>query len=188
MIILITGTPGTGKSTIAYLLSSRLGYERLNVSSFLIQNHVFSEYDELRNSYVIDEDRAIELLSSTIKDNIVIETIYPSLINRADKVIVLRRDPRILYRELSDRGWNELKVAENVMAEILGIISSEAKESFEKVCEVDTSNRSPNEVVELILSDKCEEIDWLSIDEIGEMLISLDKIISKYEDTNTNEQ
>jgi len=187
MIILITGTPGTGKSTVVSLLSTKLGYEKLNVSSFLIQNKVFSEYDELRNSYVIDEDKAIELLASTIKDNIVIETIYPSLISKADKVVVLRRDPRVLYKELKERGWNELKVAENVMAEALGVISNEAKESFSNVCEIDTTNKKPKEVVEQLLENKCEDIDWLNNDEIGNLLISLDKIISYYEDSNINE-
>ena len=187
MIILITGTPGTGKSTIASLLSAKLGYERLNVSSFLIQNKVFYEYDELRSSYVIDEDKAIELLSSTIKDNMVIETIYPSLISKADKVIVLRRDPRVLYRELKERGWNELKVAENVMAEALGVISSEARENFTNVCEIDTTNKKPEDVVEQILGNKCEEIDWLNSDDVVNLLISLDKIISHYEDSNINE-
>ena len=187
MIIIITGTPGTGKSAITSLLSAKLGYEKLNVSSFLIQNKVFSEYDELRHSYIIDEDKAKELLALTIKDNVVIETIYPSLISKADKVVVLRRDPRVLYKELIERGWNELKVAENVMAEALGVVSSEAKENFTNVCEIDTTNKKPEDVVEQILKNKCEEIDWLNINEISDLLILLDKIISYYEDTNINE-
>ena len=187
MIIIITGTPGTGKSTIASLLSAKLGYERLNVSSFLIQNKVFSEYDELRNSYIIDEDKAKEILASVIKDNMIVETIYPSLISKADKVIVLRRDPRVLYKELKERGWSELKVAENVMAEALGVISNEAKENFANVCEIDTTNKKPEEIIEQILKNECEEIDWLSINEIGDFLILLDKIISHYEDSNINE-
>lgn len=188
MIIIISGTPGTGKSTIMDLLSKRLNMEKLHVSSFLIDNKVFLEYDSVHQSYIIDEEKAIQLLNSYIKGkNIVVETIYPSLISTADKVIVLRKDPRVLYEELKRRGWNEIKVAENVMAEILGVISSEAKEYFQNVCEIDVTNKKPEDVVERILNGECESIDWLNIKEIENLLISLDKVISSYEDSISDE-
>ncbi|MBB5253290.1 adenylate kinase family protein [Sulfurisphaera ohwakuensis] len=188
MIIIITGTPGSGKSTIVDLLSKKLGFEKLHVSSFLIQNKAFSEYDELRQSYVIDEEKAFQLIDSFIKNrNVVIETIYPSLISHADKVIVLRKDPRVLYVELKRRGWGELKIAENVMAEILGVISGEAKEYFGNICEINVTNKKPEEVVEQILSNNCDIVDWLNIEEIQDLLISLDKVISSYEDSISDE-
>ena len=188
MIIIISGTPGTGKSVVSRLLRDKLGedYIIFHLSSFLIQNKAYTEYDEDRQTYIIDEEKAEELLTEFLnaQKNVIVETIYPGLIPRADKVVVLRRNPFTLYEELKKRGWNELKVAENVMAEILGSVSEEAREYFDEYCEIDTTNKSWEEVVERILKGECESVDWLSDEKVQQLLLSLDKIISQYEDSS----
>jgi len=73
------------------------------------------------------------------------------------------------------------------MAEILGVISGEAKEYFGNICEINVTNKKPEEVVEQILSNNCDNVDWLNIEEIQDLLISLDKVISSYEDSISDE-
>lgn len=179
MKIIITGTPGVGKTAVAKLLAARLSYEYFHVSSFIIQNKLYSSYDSIRQTYNIDEDRVIQKLNDFLKDKdkIVIETIYPSLIDQADKVIVLRRHPVVLYQELKNRGWNELKVAENVEAEAIGVILQEAIDWFGSPCQIDTTNRTVEEVVEMIFNEKCEEVDWLSDLGVQDLLVKLDRVI-----------
>ncbi|MEM3357777.1 MAG: adenylate kinase family protein [Metallosphaera sp.] len=181
MIIVISGTPGVGKTVVSSLLSKRLSMSYLHVSNFVIDRKLYKNYDTVRSSYEIDDELVAKELNAYLKSlkNVVVETVYPSLVDYADKVIVLRRDPRELYKELNKRAWNVNKVIENVEAEILGYVSQEASEWFRDVCEINTTNLTPEEVVEKILAEECEKIiDWLADPEIQEFMLSLDKIIN----------
>ncbi|MEM0173801.1 MAG: adenylate kinase family protein [Sulfolobaceae archaeon] len=193
MIILVTGTPGVGKTQVAKMLSSQYSMVYLNVSEFVINNNLFLSYDEEYQSYIIDEEKTIRALEEYISHSdksIIIESIYPSLITKADKVIVLRKNPFKLYSELKQKGWPEQKVAENVMAEILGVISQEAREKFnDKVCEIDVTNLNINKILEKINKYECDyNIDWLNLENIEEFMFSLDKIINGSEEINMSEK
>jgi len=181
MRILICGTPGVGKSSVSRELTRLLNAEYIHVSEFVIRKRLFKQYDEIRSSYEINDEEVARELERELegKERVVIETVYPSLLDRADKIIVLRRNPKLLYQELSRRGWSQLKVIENVEAEALGYVSQEAKEWFGLTCEIDTSSRTPLETAKMVLEGKCDgEIDWLNDDEIVKLLLYLDKIIS----------
>lgn len=58
-VIVITGTPGTGKSTHAQLLvdESPLPLQHINVGEWAKERGLFEEYDEEWQSYAVDEDR-----------------------------------------------------------------------------------------------------------------------------------
>ena len=189
LIIVISGTPGVGKSTVAKALSEKLNFKLLHLSSFLIEKKAYSEYDKNRKTYILDEEKAEsvirELLST--ENNLVIETVYPALVSKADKVAVLRRHPLSLYEELKKRGWNELKVAENVEAEILGVVSSEAYENFSNVCEIDVTDKTIDRILEMVENYECERVDWLGDERVQSLLFELDKIISEYEDYENRE-
>ncbi|MGC9105515.1 MAG: adenylate kinase family protein [Thermoprotei archaeon] len=171
MIIVVTGTPGTGKSTVAKALSNRYKLRYVNVSEFAISNKLYTEYDEETRSYVIDEEKLSEELARFIgKEGAVVETIYPSLLTSADRVLVLRRNPKELWEELEKRGWPIKKVAENVEAELLGVVSQEARESFDDVCEINVTGKSVDQVIELFETRKCESIDWMNEPGIEDVL------------------
>ncbi|WP_338600807.1 adenylate kinase family protein [Sulfolobus tengchongensis] len=184
MIIIVTGTPGVGKTLVSKEIAAKFNLTYFQLSQFIIENKLYTEYDELRQSYIIDEDRVKEELGKIIqKGNFVIETIYPSLVSTADMVFVLRKHPLLLYDELKKRGWSDLKVAENVEAEILGVISQEAKEVFNgKVCEIDVTKLSTEQILYKISNKQCNEtVDWLTDLEVQKLLEKLDNIISSYE-------
>ncbi|ARM76092.1 adenylate kinase family protein [Acidianus manzaensis] len=183
MKIVITGTPGVGKTTISKFLSSKLSYEYFQVSSFIIQNKLYSSFDPLRQTYNIDDEKVAEKINEYLKnkDNIVVETIYPSLIDYADKVIVLRRYPLDLYEELKNRGWNNIKIAENVESEILGVTLQEAIDWFKNPCQINVTRKTIEEISNKIINNECEEIDWLSDNNVQDLLFKLDKVISSIE-------
>ena len=55
--ILITGTPGTGKTTLSSELAQRTGLSHLNVGDLVKQEQLHEGWDEEYECYIIDEDR-----------------------------------------------------------------------------------------------------------------------------------
>jgi AAA domain len=58
-VIIITGTPGTGKSTHAHLLSeeSPVPLQHINVGEWVKERDLHEGYDQEWQSYTVDEDR-----------------------------------------------------------------------------------------------------------------------------------
>ena len=55
--ILITGTPGTGKTVTANELSNRTGLRYTNVGELAKENDLYEGWDEEYQCHVLDEDR-----------------------------------------------------------------------------------------------------------------------------------
>lgn len=173
----IAGTPGTGKSAVAKELSSRLQIPLIDLSSYVIENKLYLYYDELRESYVIDEERVSESISSVYRElgSIVIAGHYIEILPKEifELIIVLRRDPYELISILKLRGWPSHKIAENVEAELLSVCTLNIIEELGEdiVVEVDVTSKPLHLVVDEILSivygDKPmyygHTIDWLSL-------------------------
>ena len=60
--ILVTGTPGVGKTRAAEAIAARLGLQRLGVSELAKQLSAFEEFDEARQCQVLDEDRVLDAM------------------------------------------------------------------------------------------------------------------------------
>lgn len=58
-VIVITGTPGTGKTTHAELLASQspVPLKHINVSDYVKERGLYEEYDEEWQTHTVDEDR-----------------------------------------------------------------------------------------------------------------------------------
>jgi adenylate kinase len=58
--IVITGTPGTGKSTLAELLvkESPISLTHVEVSELVKDRHLYENYDKDWDTYTVDEDKA----------------------------------------------------------------------------------------------------------------------------------
>jgi adenylate kinase len=74
-VIIITGTPGTGKTTHAQLLvnESPIPLKNINVSEWVKERDLFEEYDQEWQSYTVDEDRVrfqlIRFMNSILMKN-----------------------------------------------------------------------------------------------------------------------
>ena len=160
MIVAITGTPGTGKTTIAKLLAKRLGYGYVNINEFAIK-HCLGGVDKKRKSKIIDTKKLFRL-SKKFKGNLVLDS-HLSHFCSARLKFVLRANPAALKRRLEKKGWAAKKVKENVDSEILGIIAYEAKG-----IEIDTTRTSVSKaalMMERVIKHKAsysnKKIDWL---------------------------
>jgi len=136
MMFGITGTPGTGKSSIANELISR-GERVLHLSETTAPYVI--EKDSSRDTMVIDEERWID---EFVPFDGVVEGHLAHLLP-CDRIVVLRCRPDILVGRLRDRGYGEKKVKENALAEALDVILIETLESFspEQVYELDTTDK-----------------------------------------------
>ena len=54
--ILITGTPGTGKTVLGTELSKRTGINYINIGDFAKENNFYEGWDDERQCHVLGED------------------------------------------------------------------------------------------------------------------------------------
>lgn len=174
MLIAITGTPGTGKSSAAEKLRE-MGYRVASVAE-LAEKYGCIEGEE-EGEVVVDVDK-LERIIRSIRFEGIVEGHLSHLL-KPEIAIVLRCHPEELKRRLEAKGWREDKVMENVEAELLDVILVEALESPAEVFEIDTTNMKAEEVAAIIdmiiKGDKVirkkylpGKIDWLS--EVGERI------------------
>lgn len=164
----ITGTPGTGKKTIAPVVASRLGFSALDLNTFAIRGQRSNPGD------TIDVDTAVlrrGLQRLKLESKVVYGHLLPSLFKEGelDLVVVLRCNPAVLKKRLLRRGYSPEKLRENLEAELIGVSLADCLKTFgeERLLEYDTSRVKPNLVVKQILSDllrprrqKKRWIDW----------------------------
>ncbi|XP_055925196.1 adenylate kinase isoenzyme 6-like [Argiope bruennichi] len=133
--ILITGTPGTGKSTLSSEISEVCNMEWINISELAKANNYFEDYDESLTCHVLDEDRIIEELEEKMQEGGKIVDyhgcdFFPE--NWFDIVFVLTTDNTILYDRLVKRGYSGKKLENNIQCEIFQTLLDEAKSSYDE--------------------------------------------------------
>ncbi|MEO2152151.1 MAG: adenylate kinase family protein [Thermococcus sp.] len=167
MIIAVTGTPGVGKTTVSKLLAEKLGYEYVSLRDYAIEKGIGEmKGDELE---VEVDELAYNFERDFRGKNVVVDGHLSHFLN-ADLVVVLRVHPKLIGERLTERGYPREKVGENVEAELVDVILVEALEENENVVEVDTTGKTPEEVVNEILEliEKCVKkrvgiVDWSEV-------------------------
>ncbi len=165
----ITGTPGTGKTSVARELERR-GRTVVRLTD-TVRPYVIEE-DSRRRTLVVDVDRWVEEFEPV--DGFVEGHLAHLL--PCDRVVVLRCRPDVLRERLAPRNYPEEKIAENVEAEALDVILIETLEEHpdEHVLEVDTTDLSAGDCADRIerfvrgeLPPSYGTIDWTDYLEAG---------------------
>ncbi|MFA5614406.1 MAG: adenylate kinase family protein, partial [Methanoculleus sp.] len=115
MMIGITGTPGTGKTSVAAELARR-GYRVAHLTD-TVRPYIIEE-DRDRRVPVVDVDRwaaEFEPIDGIVEGHLA--HYLP-----CDRVVVLRCRPYALRQRLSTRNYSPAKVRENVEAEALDVL------------------------------------------------------------------
>ncbi|RKP06839.1 putative adenylate kinase isoenzyme 6 [Thamnocephalis sphaerospora] len=150
--ILITGTPGTGKTTLSELAALALSFNHVNVSELVKERELHDGYDAEFDTYILNDDKLCDELEEslgTVAGGNVVDfhscELFPE--RWFDLVVVLRTDNTVLYDRLAERGYSQRKITENIECEIMQVVSEEAHDSYK-----------PEVVVEL-QSDSVEQME-----------------------------
>ena len=150
MLLAITGTPCTGKTTVARLLAKRLGWKLVDLNSLARDKKLYAGYDQARECWIADMAKISKAIGKMRDKDLIIESHFAHDLP-ADAVIVLRCSPKLLLARMRKRGWKEGKIAENLEAEIMEICLGEAKARHTKVLEIDATGKNPRMVMEEVL-------------------------------------
>jgi adenylate kinase len=141
--VIVTGTPGTGKTHLAKRLSKACRMQYVDVSKVINRHRLCEGRDVLRGCDIVDSRKLSGILTRLIRDSkrrLIIDShlshyIHPRYV---ELCIVTRCSLRTLKKRLMKRGYPSVKVRENLDAEIFEICLVEAEERGHKVLVVDT--------------------------------------------------
>ncbi len=158
-IIAVTGTPCTGKTTLATSLAKELGYEYVDVAKVIKDKKLSEGYDEERQCDIIDTEKLVEALVGIVgSGNYILDShLSHYLPNKVvDLCIVTKCNLKVLKQRMEERGYSKFKVRENMDAEIFDVCLVEAMEEQEhEILVVDTTReinvkKTAEDVLEII--------------------------------------
>ncbi|MEM4397386.1 MAG: AAA family ATPase [Candidatus Woesearchaeota archaeon] len=151
-VIIVSGTPGTGKTTIAKKIAKEKNYEYIDVNKIIKEKNkeykIIAGFDKKRDSKIIDLDNLNKALIDLIitkkskeknkkkkKKGIIIDSHLSHYLPKkyVDLCIITKCDLKELKKRLEKRKYSKKKVRENFDAEIFDVCRIEALEKGHKV-------------------------------------------------------
>ncbi|EPE34029.1 P-loop containing nucleoside triphosphate hydrolase [Glarea lozoyensis ATCC 20868] len=148
--IIITGTPGVGKTTHCEMLAQNTGLKHLSVNDVVKERECHEGWDEEFKSWIVDEDKLLDSIEDEVKEGgCIIDWHACDLFPKSwiDLVVVLRVGSEKLYDRLKARNYPEAKLQENLDSEIMEVLLQEARDSYDE------------EIVIELRSDTTEEME-----------------------------
>ncbi|KAH8550534.1 AAA domain-containing protein [Umbelopsis sp. PMI_123] len=147
--ILVTGTPGTGKTTTSELIAEATGLTHINVGELVKQKQLHEGYLEEFDTHILDEDKLIDELEEVMESGGKIVDfhscgIFPE--RWFDLVLVLRAENNVLYPRMEKRNYNQRKITENIECEIMQVVLDEARESYAEEIVIELPSNDINDM------------------------------------------
>ena len=131
MKLIITGTPGCGKTTLAKNLSKKLKLILINEKDFALKNSLgsFNDENELEIPLKEFEHKANEYLEKN--ENVVFEGhVLCEMKLKVDNVILIEIDPEELESRLEQRNYSMEKVMDNVFCEGISYCKKKVQKNY----------------------------------------------------------
>lgn len=158
-VIIVTGTPGTGKTTLAKELAKKLEYLCVDVNDIIKKYDISEGYDIKRKTKIIDIKKLNIALIKEInyykqltqnkinnknnngENGLVIDSHLSQYLPKryVDLCIVTKCSLKELESRLRKKKYSREKIRENLDAEIFDVCLNEAKEQKHKVIVEDTT-------------------------------------------------
>jgi len=159
-IILLSGTPGTGKTSVARELFSQFHYQFISAGQVVLEENLYGAEDVARDTKVVDSDKFNAFFAhklETLSEDLIFECHYADMLDhpQISLGIILRCHPTVLETRLKSRGYSDQKLRENGEAELLGASSSYMLEKQNLVegntlFEIDTTHLSIMDIANCI--------------------------------------
>jgi len=143
-VIIVTGSVGTGKTTLSRKLAKKLGFKYIDVNKLVVKHKLSSGYDKKRKCKIIDieklNDVLIDLISDSRKDLVIDSHLSHYLPKKyVDLCIVAKCGLKELNDRLKKRKYSKTKIEENVQCEIFDVCLNEAKGNKHRVIVIETT-------------------------------------------------
>ena len=147
--VLVTGTPGTGKTTFSQLLANYTGLAHHNVGQAVSEHKLYAQWDSTYDLPVFDDDMVVDHFEPIQAGEGVILDFHSSglfPLRWFDLVILLRANNTVLFDRLTPRGYSSEKIHENLQCEILEVTSEEVYESYPKEIVLELTNEQESQM------------------------------------------
>ena len=175
--IIVSGTPGVGKHTISIELSRLLnGIPILDINKVILSENLLTP--SYGNEVDIEKTfNSLKLMLSTEEydDAIIVGHLAPYVVDPllVDFIIILRRSPYELKKIYEIRSYPKKKIYDNIVSEILGIISYDFLKKFNNkdISELEINENvlpcvSAQKIIDMCANKNLREfgtIDWLPL-------------------------
>jgi len=142
--IIVTGSVGSGKTTISKKLAKKLNLKYTDVNKLITKNKLSSGYDKKRKCKIIEIKKLNKFLINMIKnskENLIIDSHLSHYLPRkyVDLCIVTKCDIKTIEKRLKKRKYDKNKIKENIECEIFNNCLIEAKQKKHKVFVINTT-------------------------------------------------
>ncbi|KAJ3458684.1 hypothetical protein MRS44_012793 [Fusarium solani] len=163
--IIVTGTPGVGKTTHCESLAERTGLRHLSVNQVVKDKECHEGWSDEYHSWIVDEDKLLDAIEDDVKaGGCIIDWHACDLFPKSwiDLVVVLRVDSSTLYDRLKARlgrckhhlantvslcrNYPESKLQENLDSEIMEVLLQEAHEAFDEEIVIELTSNTADEM------------------------------------------
>jgi adenylate kinase len=181
-LILITGSPGTGKTTIAKILLKKLKAKVINLTEFILKTKIF---EEINGEKIVEIKKLQKSLKKELnklkgKKLIIVEghlacELFLKKYN--PKIIVFRRSLKKLKKEMEKRGYSKKKISDNLILEALDYFGEKSRSKYKEVYEIFVKDKKTtiNKILKILKGKKIDETQYANKIEKNELILMLQR-------------
>ncbi len=143
-IIIVTGTPGTGKTNVAKFIARKLNAGYVDINDLIKKQKIYFSYDRKLKTYLVNPKRLIPVLRKIIKEsksNLVIDGHLSHYLSKKDATlcIVTKCNLKVLEKRLKKRKYSKEKIRENLDSERFDVCLVDAAAGKHMIRIIDTT-------------------------------------------------
>lgn len=169
--LLITGSPATGKTTLAKDWCAKYGWHYICINDVVKEKKLYSKTDKdgAKIAKLAPLKKELNLQIKNSKNSVVIDGHLGCEVHlNIDKIIVLRLDPKELNKRLAARNYEDEKIRQNLAAEALDYCTILCHKNYEKaqIFQIDATSKTREQLIllasQIIFCQKIQmqKIDW----------------------------
>lgn len=150
-LIIVTGTPGTGKTTVAMRLAKKGGFAYIDVNAVIAKYLLSEGYDRKNKCKIVDVKKLGRAVLDLVKKEKIDVAIVDSHLSHyipASKValcLVTKCNLKLLKQRMKRRAYSDAKIKENLECEIMDVCLSDADAAGHKTFVVETDSKIDHE-------------------------------------------